>query len=90
MITSADIVAGLAWGDEGKGKITSYLASTGSYDYVCRWAGGSNAGHTVYLNNKKYKTHIIPSGVFHGIPSIIGPACVVNKSSLYDLSLIHI
>ena len=90
MLQSADIVAGLAWGDEGKGKITSYLASSGKYDMVCRWAGGSNAGHTVYLENKKYKTHIIPSGIFHGLPSIIGPGCVINKSSFYsELDYLH-
>ena len=90
MLQSADIVAGLAWGDEGKGKITSYLASSGKYDMVCRWAGGSNAGHTVYLDNKKYKTHIIPSGIFHGLPSIIGPGCVINKSSFYkELDYLH-
>ncbi|MBM88272.1 MAG: hypothetical protein CMQ41_07815 [Gammaproteobacteria bacterium] len=90
MLKSADVVAGLAWGDEGKGKITSYLASSGKYNYVCRWAGGSNAGHTVYINENKYKTHVIPSGVFHGIPSIIGPSCVINKTSLYsELEYLH-
>ncbi len=77
-IMNADIVVGLAWGDEGKGKITSYLARNNNYNYVCRWAGGPNAGHTVYIDGKKYKTHLIPSGVFHGIPSIIGPGCVLN------------
>ena len=75
----ADVVCGLAWGDEAKGKITAWLADNGDYDYVCRWAGGSNAGHTVYIENKKFKTHIIPSGVFFGVPSIIGPGCVVHK-----------
>ena len=94
MINSADVVVGLAWGDEGKGKITSSIASKNKYDYVCRWAGGSNAGHTVYIDGNKYETHIIPSGIFRGIPSIIGPGCVVNKEKLYKeleyLSLIHI
>jgi len=79
MIQYADVVCGLAWGDEAKGKITSQLASSKDYNYVCRWAGGSNAGHTVYLKGNKYKTHLIPSGVFYGIPSIIGPGCVINK-----------
>lgn len=83
MINSADVVVGLAWGDEGKGKITSSIASKNKYDYVCRWAGGSNAGHTVYIDGNKYETHIIPSGIFRGIPSIIGPGCVVNKEKLY-------
>lgn len=75
---TVDIVFGLAWGDEGKGKVVSGLCKGRSYDYVCRWNGGPNAGHTVYLGGKKYKTHQIPSGVFHNIPSIIGPNCVVD------------
>jgi adenylosuccinate synthase len=79
MIDYVDIVHGLTWGDEGKGKITAYLAEKGFYDFVCRWSGGSNAGHTIYVNNKKYKTHIVPAGIFYGIPSIIGPACVLNE-----------
>ena len=57
MINRVDIVYGLAWGDEGKGKISSALAK--QYDYVCRWNGGPNAGHTVYLKGKKYKTIVI-------------------------------
>ncbi|NBO36731.1 hypothetical protein EBU91_04265, partial [bacterium] len=46
------------------------------------WNGGPNAGHTVYLDGKKYKTHLIPSGVFHGKKSIIGPNCVLNVNKL--------
>lgn len=75
-------------GDEGKGKATSKLASqrmltTGElhYDYVARWAGGNNAGHTIYINGEKYKTHLVPAGVFHGITSVIGPNCVLHKES---------
>lgn len=82
MIKSVDVVFGLCWGDEGKGKISSAISS--KYDYVCRWNGGPNAGHTVYLNNKKYKTHIIPSGVFHNKKSIIGPNCVINIDKFFD------
>mgnify|MGYP000371474094 CR=1 FL=1 len=78
-INNVDICCGLAWGDEAKGKITSELAKTNNYNYVCRWSGGDNAGHTIYINKKKYETHIIPSGVFYNIKSIIGPDCVVNK-----------
>jgi len=84
MIDYADVVCGLAWGDEGKGKVTSYLVENGDYDYVCRWAGGSNAGHTIYVEGKKYKTHIVPAGVFHGIKSVIGPGCVLNVESFYQ------
>ena len=63
-IINADVVVGLAWGDEGKGKITSYLAKNNKYNYVCRWAGGPNAGHTVYIDGKKYKTHLNCTVVF--------------------------
>jgi|694.fasta_scaffold07568_20 adenylosuccinate synthase len=73
-----DIVCGLAWGDEGKGKVVSELCKKSKYTHVCRWNGGPNAGHTVYVEGKKHKTHQIPSGVFHGITSIIGPNCVVD------------
>jgi adenylosuccinate synthase len=82
-IKYVDVCCGLAWGDEGKGKITSYLAKSKNYDFVCRWAGGNNAGHTIYINNKKYKTHLIPSGVFYGVKSIIGPDCVINIKSFF-------
>lgn len=48
---------------------------------VARWGGGNNAGHTVYVNGKQYKTHLVPSGVFYGIPSIVGPGCVLHPES---------
>ncbi len=81
MIDSVDICCGLAWGDEAKGKITSELAKSNKYDFVCRWAGGDNAGHTIYIDNHKYETHLVPSGVFYNIKSVIGPDCVVNVDS---------
>ena len=84
MIHNVDVVCGLAWGDEAKGKIVAQLAKSNKYDYVCRWAGGSNAGHTIYIDGVKYKTHLIPSGVFYGVKSIIGPDCVINKEHFYD------
>jgi adenylosuccinate synthase len=77
------IVFGLAWGDEAKGKITAELASKTKYDFVCRWNGGNNAGHTVYVDGKKLKTHLIPSGVFYNTKSIIGPNCVLHPESFY-------
>ena len=80
MLEYVDIIVGLCWGDEGKGKISSAIAK--DYDMVCRWNGGPNAGHTVYLNGEKHKTHIIPSGVFHGKLSVIGPNCVINIEGL--------
>lgn len=83
-INNVDICCGLAWGDEAKGKIVSQLSKTKQYDFVCRWAGGNNAGHTIYVDGKKYKTHLIPSGIFFGIKSIIGPDCVVNINSFFE------
>ena len=64
IIKYVDIVFGLCWGDEGKGKVVSSLCN--DYDIVCRFNGGNNAGHTIYINDTKYKTHLIPSGVFYG------------------------
>lgn len=93
MIEYADIVVGCCWGDEGKGKVTAKLASkknddgSSFYSAVARWAGGNNAGHTIYKNGERFKTHLIPSGIFYGIESIIGPACVLNvKSFMEELS----
>lgn len=82
MINSVDIIFGLAWGDEGKGKISNAISK--NYDIVCRWNGGPNAGHTVYINNKKYKTHIVPCGIFQNKLSIIGPNCVLNLDKFYN------
>lgn len=82
MINYVDIIFGLQWGDEGKGKISNSISE--NYDIVCRWNGGPNAGHTVYIDNKKHKTHIIPCGIFKNKLSIIGPNCVVNIDKFYD------
>jgi adenylosuccinate synthase len=82
-ITLVDVCCGLSWGDEGKGKIVSQLSKPGFYDFVCRWGGGNNAGHTIYVDGVKYKTHLIPSGVFFNKMSIIGPGCVINKEAFY-------
>ena len=84
MSLNVDICCGLNWGDEAKGKIVAQLSKSGNYNFVCRWAGGNNAGHTVYLNKKKFKTHLIPCGIFYNIPSIIGPDCVINKDSFFE------
>jgi adenylosuccinate synthase len=82
MIKTVDIIFGLAWGDEGKGKISNAISK--NYDIVCRWNGGPNAGHTVYISNKKYKTHIVPCGIFQNKLSVIGPNCVVNVDKFFD------
>lgn len=58
-----DVILGLQWGDEGKGKIVDYFAP--KYDMVARFQGGPNAGHTLYVEGKKIVLHQIPSGIFH-------------------------
>lgn len=78
-----DVVLGLSYGDEGKGKICHSLLEQNKYTHVVRFNGGHNAGHTIYHNSKKLITHIIPSGVFYGIKSIIGPGCVVDVEKLF-------
>lgn len=84
MIRHADIVIDLQAGDTGKGKVSHHLAKQHHYDYVLRFNGGANAGHTIYHNGQKVVTHQVPVGVFYGIPSIIGPGCVVNVPSLVE------
>lgn len=79
-----DVVIGMQYGDEGKGKIANQMVSTGNYDYVIRFNGGGNAGHTIYLNGEKIVTHLVPCGILHGIPSIIGNGCVINTQKLFD------
>lgn len=93
-IISVDVIYDVQSGDSGKGKVSSYLSSQldrstllfssnrKHYNFVARWGGGANAGHTVYVDGNKYKTHIVPSGVFHGVKSLIGPGCVINLNSL--------
>lgn len=79
----ADVVVGLQFGDEGKGKVAHQLARNGNYTHVIRFNGGCNAGHTIYHEGKKFVTHHIPAGVFYGIKSVIGPGCVVNPKQLF-------
>ena len=79
-----DVVIGMQYGDEGKGKIANQMAASGEYDYVVRFNGGGNAGHTIYLNGEKIVTHLVPCGVLHGIPSVIGNGCVINTQKLFD------
>lgn len=75
------IVVGLQYGDEGKGKITDTLA--GEADWVLRFNGGNNAGHTLWLNGKKVVTHSVPSGVMYDrAKNYIGSGCVVDPVAL--------
>ena len=82
--TIVDVVIGMQYGDEGKGKIANQMAASGEYDYVIRFNGGGNAGHTIYLNGEKIVTHLVPCGILHGIPSVIGNGCVINTQKLFD------
>ncbi len=76
-------IVGAQWGDEGKGKITDFFA--GESDYVVRFHGGNNAGHTVIVDGKVFKLHLIPSGIIYGGPmSIIGNGVVVDPKALLD------
>ena len=77
------VIVGAQWGDEGKGKITDFFA--GESEYVVRFHGGNNAGHTVIVNGETYKLHLIPSGIVYGEPiSVIGNGVVVDPKALLD------
>ena len=77
------VIVGAQWGDEGKGKITDYFA--GKADYVVRFQGGNNAGHTVIVNDKTFKLHLIPSGVLYSkAVSVIGNGVVVDPKVLLE------
>ncbi|MEW6623463.1 MAG: adenylosuccinate synthase [Bacillota bacterium] len=79
---SAVVLLGAQWGDEGKGKITDFLAERA--EVVCRYQGGNNAGHTVVIKNKTYKLHLIPSGIFYpGKLCIIGNGVVIDPEVLF-------
>ncbi len=70
------VVVGTQWGDEGKGKVVDYLGS--KMEYVVRFQGGNNAGHTVVVNDDKVILHLLPSGVLQKAECIIGPGVVVD------------
>jgi adenylosuccinate synthase len=75
-----DVLLGLQWGDEGKGKVVDFLAP--KYDIIARFQGGPNAGHTLYLGDKKVVLHTIPSGVFHkNLLNVIGNGVVIDPYS---------
>ncbi len=76
-----DVILGLQWGDEGKGKIVDYFAR--NYDVIARFQGGPNAGHTLYVNDKKVVLHQIPSGIFHEDKiNLIGNGVVLDPITL--------
>jgi adenylosuccinate synthase len=76
-----DVILGLQWGDEGKGKIVDYFAP--QYDVIARFQGGPNAGHTLYVKDKKIVLHQIPSGIFHDDKiNLIGNGVVLDPVTL--------
>ena len=80
---SAFIVIGAQWGDEGKGKMTDYLAEDA--DFVVRFQGGNNAGHTVVVGDKEYKLRLIPSGILYDDKTnVIGNGVVVDPKALFE------
>ena len=81
-------IVGLQWGDEGKGKIVDALAS--SFDYVVRWNGGNNAGHTVVVNGKKFPLSLVPSGVLQKKKLLIAQGVVINpKVMLSEIEMLE-
>ncbi|MDD5147656.1 MAG: adenylosuccinate synthase [Candidatus Daviesbacteria bacterium] len=81
MRNTVSVVIGTQWGDEGKGKIVDLLAEKS--DYVVRFHGGNNAGHTIVVNNKKYPLHLVPSGVLHSKTN-----CVIANGVVIDLEVL--
>lgn len=80
---STVVVVGTQWGDEGKGKITDFLAE--SAEVVARYQGGNNAGHTILIQNQKFKLQMIPSGVFYKEKiCVIGNGMVINPQALIE------
>lgn len=74
-------IVGLQFGDEGKGKITDSLSH--QFDYVVRYQGGHNAGHTVYANGQKYVLHVLPTGMVHPHTiNVLGTGMVISLEAL--------
>lgn len=78
-----EVVVGANWGDEGKGRIVDYLAAHA--DYVVRFQGGNNAGHTVINEHGEFALHLLPSGIFHpGVVNVLGPGMVIDLEALVE------
>ncbi len=78
---AVDVILGLQWGDEGKGKVVDFMAT--EYDVVARFQGGPNAGHTLKFEGKKFVLHTIPSGIFReGLTNLIGNGVVIDPITL--------
>ena len=76
------VVVGSQWGDEGKGKVTDYLAQQA--DLVVRYSGGNNAGHTIVYDGKKFALRLIPSGIFTTGEVVMGNGMVINPKALLE------
>ena len=87
-ISNIILILGAQWGDEGKGKITDFFSAKS--DYVVRFQGGNNAGHTIILDEKVLKLHLIPSGVLHAkCHLVIGNGVVINpKVLIHEMGLL--
>ncbi len=82
-MSQAQIVIGLQWGDEGKGKIVDHMAQR--QEYVCRFAGGHNAGHTIVVDGKKYALHLVPSGILNpNAKNIVGNGVVISPKDFIE------
>ena len=84
MIKHVDVVMGLSYGDEGKGKVTNSLLKNSKYTHCIRYNGGHNAGHTIHKDNRIFSTHVIPTGYMQDVQPVIGPGCVVSPRLLED------
>ncbi len=79
----AVVIIGAQWGDEGKGKATDLLAE--HIDYVVKFNGGNNAGHTVVIGNEKYALHLLPSGILTpGVVPVISNGVVIDLAVLFE------
>lgn len=82
-MNAIDLIVGIQWGDEGKGKIVDRIAK--NYDYIVRYQGGHNAGHTIVTGNKKLALHLIPSGVLYPhCKNIIANGTVIRPAALLE------
>ena len=81
----AIVLVGAQWGDEGKGKATDLLGP--SVDYVVKFNGGNNAGHTIVVDGQKYALHLLPAGVLTpGVVPVIGNGVVIDLAVLFGWS----
>src|SRR4051812_9107133 len=77
------VILGAQWGDEGKGKLVDLLAN--HFDYIIRYQGGHNAGHTILIGERKFVLRLVPSGILHpGKTAIIGNGLVVDPLALLE------